>query len=90
MASSVYPVPYSPRVAPTLPGGEMPYLRQELLSVQTTLDGVLSLLPRVATIAPAVPRVGMIRKAMSPWRPVSGQSSDRWVIYDGLVWTYFA
>ncbi len=90
MPSTVYPVPYSPRVAPTLPGGEMPYLRQELIAIQATLDGVLALLPQVATIAPSAPHTGMIRKAISPWRPVSGQTSDRWVIYNGTTWDYFA
>jgi hypothetical protein len=73
-----YPLPYAPRSAPIIPGGEAQYLQQELREIQDTLNGVLDMLPQEASAPPARPRPGMIRRAVAPWRPVGG-TADVWV-----------
>lgn len=85
-----YPAAFVPDGSPNLPGGDDKYLRAQLAAIQTTLDQVLNMLPQVATAAPVRPQAGMIRKAVSPWRPVVGQTTDRWVVYSGTAWEYFA
>jgi hypothetical protein len=86
-----YPRSYRPRLpAPTEGVAVQRHLAEELRAVQETLEGVLDMLPQSASEAPPRPRNGMIRRAESPWRPVVGQTTDRWVIYDDATpgWSY--
>ena len=83
-----YPRPYRPGPPPLLPGGEQKYLLDELQTLRERFDEVLDMLPISTTTAPVRPREGMIRKSMNPWRPVVGQVTDKWVIYNGTAWEY--
>lgn len=87
-SSSRVPAPYSPRPTPPLPASLPVFLTRELRDIQETLAGVLALLPQDAVMAPDNPVSGMIRRAVAPWRPVIGQTADRWVSYQAGAWAY--
>lgn len=90
MAKNPTPTAYRAPTLPPDPANLPTYLARELRSLERVIDGLLDFLPRDANAAPRNPLVGMIRRAVAPWRPVAGQSSDRWVQYDGTQWTYLA
>jgi hypothetical protein len=89
-AGTPYPKPYQTRSPPSLPDPTNSYLTLELRSIQETLRGVLDMMPQDAIAAPAAPREGMMRLAKSPWRPVAGQTADKWVTYVNGAWAYLA
>lgn len=89
MASTPFPTPYSPSPSPNLPGGDNKWLTKEFRNIQTTLAGVLTLLPQAAVAPPASPLAGMIRHSEAPWRPLVGQTTDQWVQYLGGSWVAF-
>ena len=82
------PTPYHPRPLPPRPESLPVFVTRELRDLEATLTSVLALLPRNASAAPSDPVPGMIRRAVAPWRPVAGQTKDRWVSFDGNAWTY--
>lgn len=90
MASTAraYPTPYIASPPPLDPSGLNVYLQKELAALQRTIAGVVVMLPQDAIAAPAKPQDGMIRRSMAPWRPVAGQTADRWVIYLAGAWGY--
>lgn len=85
------PIPaYKQGILPLLPGGEGPFAQREFDKLETVLSSHTDMLPQAATKAPSVLADGMIRLARNPWRPVSGQTVDKWVYYDaaGGIWRY--
>lgn len=84
------PTAYTPRPLPTLGTDLRTYAQRELRDVGDSIGSILLMLPQDAVAVPAKLVHGMIRKAKSPWRPVAGQTTDRWVIYDQDVpgWKY--
>ena len=83
-----YPTPYRPAAPPTIPGGDRMFFLEEFTKLRRTLAEVQDMLPEKTNAAPGRPREGMVRKALSPWRPVVGQTTDKWVIYNGSAWEY--
>lgn len=86
--SPTFPTPYVPRPVPTIDGGDAVYLQRELRALQVSVQSLIFMSPQNASLPPDRPRSGMIRRAVSPWRPVAGQTTDRWVSYDGSAWGY--
>jgi hypothetical protein len=82
MPRTSVPLPYTPSPAPTLDGGDVLWGQQQFDRISATLNSLLALTPQPATAAPKAPQDGMIRLARSPWRPVSGQTADKWVYWD--------
>lgn len=82
------PLPYVPGNLPGAPQGLPRYLQDELRRLEATLQTVILLTPQTATRAPRVPIDGMQRYAKDPWRPVVGQTTDRWVTYVAGAWAY--
>ena len=64
------------------------YMKRALQQISASITSLLTLTPQVATKAPVPPVVGMQRLAVAPWRPVAGQTADRWVTYYGGAWVY--
>jgi len=77
------PTPYRRSTSPSLAGGELRFLMDQLQRLETTLGDLCALCPQEADAAPAAPRSGMQRLARAPWRPVAGQTADAWVYFDG-------
>ena len=75
---------------PALDGGDVRYLAQELTKIQEALQAIQNLTPQQCSIAPPKPLPTMIRFAMAPWRPVAGQTTDKWVTYVNGAWAYLA
>lgn len=64
--------PYVRNSLPLMPDGDVRFLQDELQRVEAAFADITSMVPQVATVAPKLPRDGMIRLARSPWRPVGG------------------
>lgn len=84
------PTPFQRSPQPLIDGGDGAYLRTELQNVHAAIESTQLFTPCPAIKAPASPVDGMIRLARKPWRPVAGQTVDKWVYYDGVgaVWRY--
>ncbi|WP_458098621.1 hypothetical protein [Roseomonas sp. WA12] len=67
---------------PTLAGGDMPFVMEELRRIEVAFREVSEQVPQPAIIEPTTRRDGMIRLARAPWRPVGGDA-DVWVYFDG-------
>lgn len=83
-------VPAAP-VMSTLPltlSGSHPYGQQQMASLKNAIETTQAFTPQTSLKAPSNPTDGMIRLARYPWWPVSGQSADAWVYFDGAggVW----
>lgn len=83
MPRSSLPAGYAQRPQPILEGRDKQYLDQELTAVGVAIGSLLRMTPQPATVAPKAPADGMIRLSRSPWRPLSGQTVDAWVYFDG-------
>jgi len=82
------PSAYTPSSLPTIDGGIPTYTQRELLKIAAALAQTTTLTPQSCDKSPVNPIVGMQRLALAPWRPVSGQTTDRWVTYHGGAWVY--
>ncbi len=82
------PATYTRGMRPVIAGADMPFLMDELRSIETTLRDLVAMCPQAADIVPQKPRVGMQRYAVSPWWPVVGQAADAWVFWTGTTWEY--
>lgn len=81
-ARSDLPSSFTPGSPPVLPGGDKRYLQSQLDQIAASLNAVVLLTPQPATVAPKGPVDGMVRLSRSPWRPVSGTTTDAWVYWD--------
>lgn len=81
-APNSLPVAYTPASQPALSQGSARYLQQQLSAIASSITMLNLLTPQPATEAPKVLLDGMIRLSRSPWRPVSGATTDAWVYYD--------
>ena len=86
-----FPRPYVPRQFPAFRDltGASRYVLQDGKDTAATISDLLLAYPQVAVAAPANPSIGWIRKAMAPWRPLSGQTADQWVVFNGTDWDAF-
>lgn len=86
--SPTRPQPYIRGDRPVLDGNDMVFLVGELRRISLTMRDLVDLCPQEANSAPARLRKSMIRFSMDPWWPVSGQTADAWVYFDGTAWQY--
>ena len=71
---------------PIQPGQLQNFLRLELGKISACLAQFGNLLLQDATVAPASPQEGMMRRALSPWTPISGVTDPVLVIYSDGAW----
>lgn len=85
-------LPLVPAIVPVIPGGAGIAAQKELAQLRTAVQSMALLIPQVAVKAPDAPVDGMIRLSRSPWRPVSGQTTDQWCYFDGAgqIWRLLA
>jgi hypothetical protein len=62
-----------------------PDTNTSLTSIEDQVRELQDLLPQPSDQAPATPRLGMIRYAVTPWLPLAGPTGG-WVYYDGSAW----
>lgn len=83
-----------PSAPPSPSQGAMPLLEGEgaqvwaFQRIKTLLNSVTALVACAVSnslSAPKTPQDGQVLLARSPWRPVSGQTTDQWVYYDGAA-----
>lgn len=81
-----------PAIVPLIEGGAAVAARSELAHLRTAIQTAVLLIPQTAVKAPTAPVDGMIRLSRAPWRPVSGQTTDQWVYFDGAgqIWRLLA
>ena len=89
-AGGTVPTAYVRGPAPTSVEGYQTYVANELAKIARSIDSLVALSPQAAIKAPARPIENMIRFAKAPWRPVAGQTTDRWVCYVAGNWAYLA
>jgi hypothetical protein len=89
-AGGTIPTPYIRGPAPLSPDGYPVYIGRELDKIAKAIRTLVDLAPQAAIKAPARPIENMIRFAKSPWRPVSGQTQDKWVTYVAGSWNYLS
>lgn len=82
------PTPYGTGPTPIDTTGYQNYVQKELEKIATSLSTICALLPQAATRAPTKPIENMQRFSKDPWRPVAGQTTDRWVTYVNGAWVY--
>lgn len=74
---------YTRQQYPQLEEGIRTYIQEELRRIQTSITSLTTAAIQVAEDEPENPVKGMIRYAVSPWNPGSG---DGLYIYDGTSW----
>jgi hypothetical protein len=77
--------PYPATIPPAFPDSFPQYFRAELQRLKATLDDLTDAAPQTAEIEPSKPRRGMVRYAVSPWNPGSG---DGLYVYNGTSWVH--
>jgi hypothetical protein len=82
------PTAYTVGAGPSCDPSSPVYLQNQLRALSATLEQMRQMTPQPATKAPASPVNGMHRLACAPWRPVVGQTTDRWVTYYSGNWIY--
>lgn len=87
MKNNVTLAGYVPLSPPSLLGNPQ-YLARELQAISSAIQNLTLMTPQPATKAPVTLSDGMIRLARSPWRPLSGQTTDEWVFYDAPSGTW--
>lgn len=77
--------PYVRRPIPSLEQSIKLYIANELQSIENALKSVIEGSVQVIDDAPAKPKKGMIRYAVSPWNPL-GNGYQGLVVYNGTAW----
>ena len=75
--------PYVRTQYPVLDEGIKRYIQDELQRIETSLRSLLQAAIQVTQDPPQDPVKGMVRYAVSPWNPGSG---DGLYIYNGTTW----
>lgn len=88
MTELTRPRPFLRQEPPTLDGGDRAYVLEELRRLEATIRDLVDLVPQETNAAPPKLRPSMIRYAKDPWWPVTGQTADAWVWFDGTDWQY--
>ena len=88
MSRPTSPHVYIPAPIPVDPDDIQTFLRDELQKVSLAIEDLRDLSIQIAYVAPSKPRVGMIRFAVSPWRPAPAQTHDTLVFWNGTAWAY--
>lgn len=65
-----------------------PEIAHELRRIGDAINELVELMPQPAASEPRMPKKGLIRLAVEPWRPLGG-TADRWVWWDGASWQPF-
>lgn len=87
------PTPPSQGAMPILEGeGAQTWVNKRVKSILTSLASLIQCAVSNSMAAPKVPQDGQLLLARYPWRPVSGQTTDQWVYYDGAagIWRLLA
>jgi hypothetical protein len=74
---------YTRQQYPQLEEGTRRYIQEELRRIQTAITSLTTAAIQVAEDEPENPVKGMIRYAVSPWNPGSG---DGLYVYNGTAW----
>jgi len=79
---STYVRRQTPTLNPELIGN---YIQEELREIEASIRSLADASIQVSDRAPASPRKGMVRYAVSPWDPI-GNGSTGLVVYNGTAW----
>lgn len=76
---------YTRRPTPSLEASMKNFIQEELREIETSVKSIADACIQVSEQAPAGPRKGMVRFAISPWDPL-GNSYEGLVVYNGTSW----